>query len=166
MDRRSDTPLAYLITIRSYGTWLHGDTRGSHDRHRNAYRSPRIPSSRAWERATRAALRHPPVRLDAARREAVDTAIRETCLARNWGLLAVNVRTNHAHAVVIAACDPIRIITALKAYATRTMRERGCWTLDRTPWAAGGSRRYLWTTASVERAITYVVDGQGSPLLD
>ena len=25
----TDTPLAYLITFRSYGTWLHGDERGS-----------------------------------------------------------------------------------------------------------------------------------------
>jgi len=25
-------PLAYLITFRSYGTWLHGDERGSVDR--------------------------------------------------------------------------------------------------------------------------------------
>ena len=30
------TPLAYLITIRSYGTWLHGDERGSMDRRMEA----------------------------------------------------------------------------------------------------------------------------------
>jgi len=28
----TDTPLAYFISFRSYGTWLHGDKRGSIDR--------------------------------------------------------------------------------------------------------------------------------------
>jgi hypothetical protein len=28
-------PLAYLITFRCYGTWLHGDSRGSVDRFHN-----------------------------------------------------------------------------------------------------------------------------------
>ena len=36
-------PLAYLITIRTFGTWLHGDLRGSVDRHgKNIYGAPRI----------------------------------------------------------------------------------------------------------------------------
>ena len=36
-------PLAYLITIRSYGTWLHGDERGSMDRHEHhRYGFPKI----------------------------------------------------------------------------------------------------------------------------
>ena len=33
----TDIPLAYLITFRSYGTWLHGDKRGSVDRFHNHY---------------------------------------------------------------------------------------------------------------------------------
>ena len=36
-------PLAYLITFRSYGTWLHGDERGSVDRFHNVYGTPRLP---------------------------------------------------------------------------------------------------------------------------
>ncbi len=35
----TDIPLAYLITFRSYGTWLHGDERGSVNRFRNQYKS-------------------------------------------------------------------------------------------------------------------------------
>jgi hypothetical protein len=38
-------PLAYLITFRSYGTWLHGDPRGSVDRFHNVYGKPRLPPS-------------------------------------------------------------------------------------------------------------------------
>jgi hypothetical protein len=36
----TDIPLANLITFRCYGTWLHGDQRGSIDRFHNAYKSP------------------------------------------------------------------------------------------------------------------------------
>ena len=38
----NEFPLAYLITIRCYGTWLHGDERRAVDRHGfNAYGAPR-----------------------------------------------------------------------------------------------------------------------------
>jgi hypothetical protein len=37
------TPLAYFIMFRSYGTWLHGDSRGSVDRLHNTYGTPRLP---------------------------------------------------------------------------------------------------------------------------
>ena len=33
-------PIAYFITFRTYGTWLHGDERGSTDRDHNAYDTP------------------------------------------------------------------------------------------------------------------------------
>jgi hypothetical protein len=37
-------PLGYLITIRSYGTWLHGDARGSMDRRNyNKFGEPKRP---------------------------------------------------------------------------------------------------------------------------
>ncbi len=39
-------PLGYLITFRAYGTWLHGDSRGSVDRFHNRYASPLIPPNR------------------------------------------------------------------------------------------------------------------------
>jgi hypothetical protein len=39
----SGFPLAYLITIRTYGTWLHGDEKGSVDRHGfNTYGASRM----------------------------------------------------------------------------------------------------------------------------
>ncbi|HTK37762.1 MAG TPA: hypothetical protein VL325_04655, partial [Pyrinomonadaceae bacterium] len=44
----NEFPLAYLITIRTFGTWFHGDERGSVDRHgKNIYGTPRIaPNTR------------------------------------------------------------------------------------------------------------------------
>ena len=157
-------PLAYLLTFRPYGTWLHGDERGSVDKHRNLYRSPLIGKNDPWLGANAAALTHPPVTLDARRRRAVSAAIRDTCDFRNWQLRALNVRTNHVHAVVSAPREPAFVLNALKANATRHMREADCWPYDYSPWSRGGSKRYLWNEASVLRAIAYVVDGQGEML--
>ena len=39
-------PLAYLITIRTYGTWLHGDERQTVDRHgKNVFGTERIEAN-------------------------------------------------------------------------------------------------------------------------
>ncbi len=96
----TDIPLAYLISFRCYGTWLHGDERGSTDRFHNKYRSPFIPPNEKWHKHNKQKLSGPAVSLEARRRASVESAIRETCDVRNWMLRAVNVRTNHAHTVV------------------------------------------------------------------
>ncbi len=157
-------PLAYLITFRCYGTWLHGDDRGSVDRYHNRYGTPFIPPNERWRLYNEGLLKHPPVDLDAGRRAAVEAAVRETCEKRGWLLLAINVRTNHAHSVVTAGCKPEKVLNAFKANATRQMREAECWKHEYSPWAERGSRRYLWTERHVERAIDYVINGQGDEL--
>src|SRR3989440_7378126 len=95
----TDTPLAYLITFRSYGTWLHGDARGSIDRFHNRHKSPYIDPNDRWHEHNATSLRSKPVTLDASRRKSIETAIRETCSFRHWHLHAVNARTNHVHTV-------------------------------------------------------------------
>ncbi len=163
----TDTPLAYLITFRSYGTWLHGDERGSIDRFHNRYKSPYIDPNATWQRHNAQVLQGEPVVLDASQRRSVEAAIRETCTFRHWHLHAVNARTNHVHVVVsIGLIKPERALTAFKANATRQMREDGCWVGDQSPWAEKGSKRYLWNERSVARAIDYVLYGQGDELPD
>ena len=74
--RTQDIPLAYLILVRAYGTWLHGDRRGSVDRFHNRYRSPRIPPNEQWRKYNLASLKQPPVKLGSHRRAAIEKAIR------------------------------------------------------------------------------------------
>ena len=163
----TDTPLAYLITFRTYGTWLHGDERGSVDRFMNKFGTPRIPQRDARREYNRSIMKNEPVILDARRREAVEDAINEVCANRVWRLLSINVRTNHVHAVTVTpGLMPSRALNAFKAYATRKMRERGLWDSDRTPWADKGSERWLWNETSVANACHYVMHGQGSDLRD
>ncbi|MGD9589282.1 MAG: transposase [Pyrinomonadaceae bacterium] len=118
----TDTPLAILITFRTHGTWLHGDKRGSVDRHDNKFGAPRIQEQEHFEEISRARLKHSPVKLSAARRRSIEKAIRETCRLRGWRIYAFNIRTNHVHIVVDAGGkDPNQVMTALKANATRQM---------------------------------------------
>ncbi len=76
----------------------------------------------------------------------------------------MNFRTNHIHAVVTANCKPDPVLNAFKANSTRQMREAKCWNSERSPWAQGGSERYLWTEEQLVNAIAYVHDDHGDPL--
>jgi REP element-mobilizing transposase RayT len=159
-------PLAYLITFRTRGTWLHGDDRGSVDRQHNVYGTPRIgvnPSRRHFEELQ---ANTPAMTLNARQRVTVEKAVREVCLYREYALLAVNVRTNHVHAVISAVCEPEPILEALKAYGTRKLRQAGLISASTKPWVRHGSTRYLWKERHVERAVNYVLNGQGDDPLD
>ncbi len=158
----TDIPLALFISFRAYGTWLHGDSRGSIDRHNNTYGTPKYPEIDHWKRISTARMKHEPVYLTAIRRKCVRMAIEETCEKRGWPLHASNVRTNHAHAVVTAPGEePSTVLSVLKANATRVMRENSCWNHAHSPWAAKGSKGRLWNERSVANAIDYVLNGQG-----
>lgn len=156
-------PLAYFITFRSYGTWLHG-RRGSVDRFHNTYGTPRLPPNEKRLQYNLGRLSQRPATLSVRARAAVDSAIRETCEIRKWGLWAFNIRTNHVHTVISANCQPESVLSALKANATRKMREQGCWRSEGSPWARGGSKRYLWNEKELLDAIAYVLYDQGEPL--
>jgi REP element-mobilizing transposase RayT len=161
----TDIPLALLITFRAYGTWLHGDPRGSVDRHNNTHGSPRIPPTEHLEKISRARLKHLPVKLGASQRNSIETAIRETCSKRDWHLAAFNIRTNHVHIVAaVGDKDPDLVLTAFKANSTRHMREDGFWPYAHSPWAEKGSKRRLWNERQVAAAIDYVLFGQGDDL--
>jgi hypothetical protein len=141
----NEIPLAYLITIRTYGTWLHGDERGSVDRHgKNAYGAPRIAENPKLHYQMRRDQSTFEVLLDGEQRACVEAAVRSTCGIRGYGLFAVNVRTNHGHAVISSAVKPEVIISAIKSNATRELRAAGLVDSDAQVWSRGGSRRYLW----------------------
>src|SRR5947209_9029118 len=116
-------PLAYLITFRSYGTWLHGDERGSVDRFHNQYDSPTFAPNDARRHQDADRLKQAPVVLTSEQRQSVERAIHETCGIRGWPLRALNVRTNHVHALVSTQGRPELALNALKANATRQLRK-------------------------------------------
>ena len=64
-------PLAYLITFRCYGTWVHGDERGSFDRNHRVHRTPGLPPSELRRQHDLDLLKQPPVKLNSRQRQVV-----------------------------------------------------------------------------------------------
>jgi REP element-mobilizing transposase RayT len=160
----NEFPQAYLITFRCYGTWLHGDERGSYRRSSQAIkRVVHIPPRPRLQQAERNQLAHDPVRLNKPQRTVVEQAVRDVSLHRRYLLYAVNVRSNHAHTVVSAMINPEPILAAFKSYSTRALRQSGLLGADVKPWARHGSTIYLWKEEDVQRAIEYVIMGQDYP---
>ncbi len=142
----NEFPLAYLITFRCYGTWVHGDERGSMDRKHNVYGTSKIPSNPRLLNSDKKQLKHPPSTLDGRQRPIVEEAVREVCDHRHYILRAINARTNHVHSVVTAISKPEPVLNAFQAYATRALRREGLNSPGVKPWARHGSTIY-----SVER---------------
>jgi REP element-mobilizing transposase RayT len=156
-------PAAYLITFRAYGTWLHGDERGAVDVHRgqNRYRALKVPDNPKLESLMSRNMKQDPFLLDEKMRATVDLAIRQVCDLRGYDLLAINVRTNHVHAVVAAQCKPEHIADSFKSYSTRELRRECLIDAQTKPWSRGRSRKYLWKSKHVDAAIWYVLYSQG-----
>ena len=156
---------AYLITFRTYGTWLHGDPRGSVDRRfTNRFGGPKIEPSVPLTEIEEAQRNAKQFVLGSAERGIVISAIREVCTFRDYALLALNVRTNHVHLVVGNNDNVESMMTTFKAYATRALKQSGLIGTDVRPWSRHGSTKYLWTDEHIAAAVDYVENGQGADL--
>jgi REP element-mobilizing transposase RayT len=161
-----DTPLGYFITFRTYGTWVHGDSRGSIDDEHRGYRQPFADPDPARKRYEQSLIAHAPVILNPRQRDVCSVTIIEVCRHRKWALHAHNVRTNHIHVVVTAAGPPEPVMNALKSWCTRRLRETGLIPIDQRLWSRHGSTPHLWTDDQLRQAIEYVTRVQDDPALD
>ena len=115
-------PLAYLLTFTCYGTWLHGDARGSVDKEHNLFGEEILPKDVEKEKKDFVRLKHAPTFLTLGQRQTVTEAIHEVCRHRCWILHEVNARSNHVHIAVSAKSEPKKMIGALKSYTVKVMR--------------------------------------------
>jgi REP element-mobilizing transposase RayT len=158
-------PVAYFITFTTYGTWLRGRAPGWVDRKHNQYGAPILAPDPRLEAAQRAALRQPVYRLDEAHRQVVLATILEVAARRTWPLWAAHVRTNHVHVILTARrTKPEKVMSDIKAWASRRLREAFAEDPQRNRWTQHGSTRYLWNEAALAEKVQYVVLGQGAPM--
>lgn len=152
----------YFLTWTTYGTWLPGDRRGWVDAADAGPSTPiKAPNARR-EQHSRARMKEAAVTLSPQERKLVDDALREVARFRGWRLHALNVRSNHVHAVVEChGVGPEQVMSQLKARASRYLndlrRAKGL-----TPpvkwWTRHGSTRWLNTQTALERAVHYVLN--------
>src|SRR5260370_26700459 len=114
---RGSTPIAYLLTLRTFGTWLHGDTRGSHHRLRCTHGTPGLPSRPHLEAAERSQMRSPRQLLD-----------------------------SHSRAIVerVARCPPEDAVRSLKSWITRRLVQADALPPRTQLWSRHASTVYLW----------------------
>jgi len=158
--------LAYFIRFSTYGTWLHGITRGmgSVDDEHNAYGSSFIPPDSAREARARVAMEQPPFTMNAAQRDIVRDAIVDLAREKDWRLWAAHVRTAHVHTVITAAREPGRVMSDLKARVSRDLTRAGFDSAERRRWTRHGSTRHLFTEAEVVEKMDYTLNKQGAPM--
>ena len=151
-------PLAYFLTWTTYGTWPPGDERGWVKK-REGFQSPDFKVAHEARRK----LDEPPFTLKEADRALVEKTIRQHCNIRKWSLQAIACRTNHVHAVVSATAAPQVVMTQLRAWTTRRLKELHSADpvrLRKNYWTEGGSKRFLNDEASLEAAVIYVAECQ------
>ena len=155
-------PLAYLITFRTFGTWLHGDERTSISRSNSSkFKTIKLDSNIPLKESMRDEMNQTPVLLTVQHRKAVHDAIVDLCRQRRYVLNALNVRTNHVHSVIGVQAKPERVADSMKAFSTKRLRALGLIKPGDRVWSRGRSRRYLWKPGHVDAAIDYVLYCQG-----
>ena len=102
------------------------------------------------------------VTLSASKRRVVLEQIQEVCAHEGWALHAAHVRSTHVHLVVTAKVPPQEATRKLKAYASRALNER--FGRKEKRWATHGSMAWLWDPRRLDRAVDYVIRGQGKPM--
>jgi len=154
-------PLAYFLTWHTYGTWLHGRQDGSVDRLHNDYATPLLKPSPMREKRAIERMAHEPVIFTTKARTMIEGVIREHCAIRKWHVHALAVRTNHVHLVVNAGeTRPEVVVTQLKQWGTRRLRDNGVLAADRPVWSRHASTRQLYKEPELHQAIRYAVEGQ------
>jgi REP element-mobilizing transposase RayT len=158
--------LAYFITFTTYGTWLHGTAKGkgSVDRKHNQFGEEFVAPNLKRHSVEQCVMSQPPYALDSARRKIVRDTIAGLCREKQWQLLAMHVRTNHVHLVVSADRDPDRLMSDMKARASRKLTQAGFETSSRKRWTRHGSTVHLFDEASVAEKIDYTLHRQGTPM--
>ncbi len=156
-----DGSIAYFLTFRCYGTWLHGDSRGSVDRNQhNAWGLDPIPEIILREKYEIRCMKEKPVSFDERCREIIQSSIRQVCKYNDWQLHALSVMSNHVHIVLSAPIAPEKVMLSLKAWCTRALRQEGLFAQNKRIWSRHGSTKYVWTAEELERVCHYAVEGQ------
>jgi len=162
MDDTFKIPYAYFITFRTYGTWLHGDSRGSVDRRHNKHAERFLTPNSKLQKVKTAIMKEQPFFLAPEQQIIVLNAIKSTCNHYQWPLFAAHVRTNHVHVILQADKNPEFFLTQLKAYASRELTTIAGFEKRKRIWSKHGSTRYIWSSHLLLPVMQYVLDCQGA----
>jgi REP element-mobilizing transposase RayT len=151
-----DRPLAYHITFGTYGTRLHGDSRGTVDRRHNIPEEPVLGNNESWQRAEFNQLRFKPIVLTLSQRQHAETVIPEICLRGTWTFIAAAAQPDHVHVLLSAIADGNTVRRLLKRWLSEEMSV--VWSLPdgQKWWAESGSVKWVWSEEYLRNVVEYI----------
>ena len=159
----TDTPMAYHITFGTYGTRLHGDSRGTVDRRRNRPGDPILGRDDPWRRMEAAKLRHPAIVLGYARRLHAEAEVPEICARGGWHHRQSACGPDHVHVVLSAPQDGKAVRRWLKRWLGDAMSAQWPLPPEQSWWAKGGSVKWVWDAAYLAAVVDYVAAQRATP---
>ena len=150
--------MAYHITFGTYGTRLHGDSRGTVDRRMNRPGDPIIGSDASWWGQEHGRLRFPPVVLTREQMDYVEARVPEICTRGGWNHHTCAAGPDHVHGVLTSPSEGESVRKWLKRWLGETLSAKWPLSHGATWWAEGGSVRWVWTNAISTMSIRYVRD--------
>ncbi len=152
------TPLAYFITIGTYGTRLHGDPRGTVDRENHTPGDPFLAADPARSSFDAGSMSSAPTRLDSAQQELVESIVPQLADELGWTCHVVSAAPNHVHALISAEPHGHVVRRLLKRRLSQALSDRWPVRPAATWWAEGGSVKWIWNPASLRAACEYIAD--------
>lgn len=134
------------------------------DDEHNKYGEDFVAPDEQTELRAREAMTQPAYTMKPAEREIVKNAIVTLCRDKGWHLLAVHLRSNHVHVVVAVDRDPERVMSDLKASASRQLTRAGFDDSTRKRWSRHGSTLHLFDESTVADKVDYTLNRQGTPM--
>ena len=154
-------PFAYLITFRTYGTWLFGNPKKSVHHDDNQFCTPKIGRNEILHQQMQNSLKQKIITLNSEQRDIVLSGIIAACQQYQWRLFAAHVRSNHVHLILKTSVTPEFAMRQLKAFATRFLRDKKLHEKDLKLWVRHGSTQYIWKPDFLPQSMKYVLDEQG-----
>ena len=159
------TPIAHHITWGTYGTRLHGDSRGTVDRDHNEYGEPVIGfDQHRWYRETRE-LKHPVVRFEQTEMKLVESLVPSICERGGWELHACAGGPDHVHVLLDARnkADAKSVRRMLKRWLGQALCEQNPRPDGASWWAECGSAKYVFERDYFFAALEYVRKQRATP---
>lgn len=152
----SGFPLAYHITVGTYGTRLHGDSRGTVDRSMNHHREPIIGRDEVWRREEESLLAFAPVILTVPQRGVIEAILPEICVKGGWQYHIAAVQPDHMHVLLSSPQEGKAVRRLLKRWVSQAISEK--WPLEpgRLWWAECGSIKWIWTRDYFDNVFEYI----------
>ncbi|OQA02724.1 MAG: hypothetical protein BWY69_00898 [Planctomycetes bacterium ADurb.Bin401] len=141
--------IGYMLTWRTYGTWLQGDERGY------IKDGQLLNQNQKLEQANKENLKKEPIEFNAMQIEAVKKSIIQEAKRLNQKIYALSVLPNHIHLLVEKIDESIESTAAFyKTTARISLYKNG---LEGKIWAKGYDKRYIFTQEELLNRMVYIL---------